>query len=151
MSISLLVLNILNICRSILLLMVHRVWDVLLSADEVDCMAGNKAFGMECACDETCNVSPVLFRLWEYTSGTYSGSLHMTLLSAAPTFARSDRRSTWREWVGMLLVRFPVRIGDVPCLDLSLVGGLSFQGVWVLRESEVKEVLMAFSGGSIPE
>jgi hypothetical protein len=39
----------------------------------------------------------------------------------------------------------------MPRLDLNLVGSLAFQGVRVLRKSEVKEVLMACSGGSIPE
>jgi hypothetical protein len=45
--------------------------------------------------------------------------LHVALLPTAPTFARSDCRGTWSEWVGVLLIRFPVWVGDVPCLDLG--------------------------------
>jgi hypothetical protein len=39
----------------------------------------------------------------------------------------------------------------MPYPDLSLVGGLAFCGVRVLRKGKVEEVLMACSSGSIPE
>jgi hypothetical protein len=91
----------------------------LLDVDEVDGMVGIEAFSMECMRDESCNASPVLFGLWEYASSAHSGSLHVSLLSTAPTFARSDRRSAWSEWIRMLLIRFPVWVGDLPCFDLG--------------------------------
>jgi hypothetical protein len=72
-AISLLILNILDICLLIRLLVVRRVRCVLLDANKVDCVIGSKTFSMERMGDEPCNASPIPFWLWEYGTSAYRG------------------------------------------------------------------------------
>ena len=98
--------------------MVGRVRHVLLYADEIDCMVGNKAFGMECMGDEPCDASPILFRLGNMAA-VHGGSLYVTFFPTAPALAIPNSRSTWHKRIRVLLIRFPVRVGGMPCLDLG--------------------------------